>query len=331
MNTMAKNNPWYDASKPHHTPLGFRNPEPGTRTPDAFKKWRQERKKQGFPRPPQGGYSEFIQRWWQPADFGGAEDAIWWLGHACLVLRVSGRYLLIDPALGRRASPLPFIGPKRKTPLAVSINDLPPIDAVIYSHNHYDHLDRGTLRRLLKRFPDLRVMAPLGMGEWLENRGVRVVSQCDWWESIDFHDIRLHCVPARHWSMRNFKDRNRSLWCGWVVTNKSWRFYFSGDSGYTPRLAEIGQRLGPIDVAALPIGAYAPEWFMGESHMSPASAVKVYQELHCPRVIPIHWGVFELADESLDEPPLELAQALLTAGIAEHRFVPLKIGAKLAV
>ncbi len=328
---MAKNNPWYDASKPHHTPLGFRNLEPGIRTPDAFKKWRRERKEQGFPRPPQGGYAQFIQDWWQPADFSGSEDAIWWLGHACLLIRVSGRYLLLDPALGERASPIPFIGPKRKTPLPVGIDELPPIDAVIYSHNHYDHLDRSTLRRILKRFPDLQVMAPLGMGEWLEKRGVKTVSQCDWWESITFHDLRLHCVPARHWSMRTFKDRNRSLWCGWVVESQRWRFYFSGDSGYTSGLAEIGQRLGPFDLAALPIGAYAPEWFMGESHMSPASAVKFYQELNCPRVIPIHWGVYELADESLDEPPRELAQALLNAGIADHRFIPLKIGAKIDI
>ena len=328
---MPKHNPWYDAAKPHHTPFGFRNLEPSERQADSYKRWQRERKENGFPKPPQGGYPAFIQNWWQPADFSGTGDAVWWLGHACLVIRVAGKYLLIDPALGQRASPLPFIGPKRKTPLPVSIADLPAIDAILYSHNHYDHLDKGTLRQLLKRSPDVQVMAPLGMGEWLKKRGVRSVSQCDWWDSLEFEGIRLHCVPARHWSMRTLKDRNRSLWCGWVVETNNWRFYFSGDSGYTPALAEIGRRLGPFDIAALPIGAYAPEWFMGESHMSPAGAVKVYQQLNCPRVIPIHWGVFELADESLDEPPLELQQALLNAGILDHHFSPLKIGGKMEI
>ncbi|WP_413732856.1 MBL fold metallo-hydrolase [Sodalis sp. RH20] len=328
---MTKKNPWYDAAKPHHTPEGFRNIEPGTRTPGAYRKWQDERKKQGLPKPPRDGYPGFIARWWQPADFSGKEDAVWWLGHACLMVRAAGRYLLIDPALGNRASPLPFIGPRRRTPAPVDIAGLPPIEMILYSHNHYDHLDKGTLKKLLKRFPAIQVMAPLGMGDWLRKRGVRTVKQCDWWDSVDSHGIRLHSVPARHWSQRTLKDHNRSLWCGWVVETKDWRFYFSGDSGYSPGLAEIGARLGPFSVAALPIGAYAPEWFMGESHMSPAGAVDVYQQLHCPRVIPIHWGVFELADEALDEPPLELEQALLNAGIKDPHFRALKIGGKIAL
>ncbi|TKI08204.1 MBL fold metallo-hydrolase [Martelella alba] len=328
---MPKRNPWYDAAKPHHTPSGFRNLEPSIRNADAFKRWRRERKESGFPRAPQGGYDAFVERWWQRADFSGAEDAIWWLGHACLVMRIAGKYVLIDPALGPRASPLPFVGPKRKTPLAADIADLPDIDLIVYSHNHYDHLDRSSLRRLLRRFPTVQVVTPLGMGDWLKKHGVRAVEECDWWDSLDFAGIRLHCVPARHWSMRSLRDRNRSLWSGWVVDAGDWRFYFSGDSGYTDELTEIGRRLGPFDIAALPIGAYAPEWFMGESHMSPTSAVKFYQQLQCPRVIPIHWGVFELADEALDEPPLELQQALDKAGIAEHQFTPLKIGSKIKI
>ncbi len=328
---MTKKNPWYDASKLHHTPDGFRNVEPSERSVGDYKKWQDERKRLGLPKPPQAGYPAFIERWWEPADFSGTGDTIWWLGHACLLIRVAGRYILIDPALGTRASPLPFLGPKRKTPSPVSIADLPPISGVIYSHNHYDHLDKGTLKRLLKRFPAMQAMAPLGMGHWLKKNGVRSVTECDWWESLDFRGIRVHCVPARHWSMRSFKDRNRSLWCGWVVETKAWRFYFSGDSGYSAGLAEIGKRLGPFDVAALPIGAYAPEWFMGESHMNPVEAVKLYQQLNCPKVIPIHWGVFELADEALDEPPLELQQALSAAGIGEHHFHPIKIGGKITL
>lgn len=328
---MSKPNRWYDSTKSHHTPTGFTNPDISQRDPGALKRWREERKAQGLPRPPGEGYEAFVRQWWQKADFSGDEDAVWWLGHACLLLRVGGQHILCDPALGKRASPLPFAGPLRKTPLAATIAELPNIDWVLYSHNHYDHLDRGTLRRLLKRFPALRVAAPLGMGAWLRRHGVKHVAECDWWDALTAPAFALHCTPARHWSMRSLWDRNRSLWCGWVVSTSRWRFFFSGDSGYTPRLAEIGQRLGPFDAAALPIGAYAPEWFMAGSHMSPTEAVRFYQELHQPRVIPIHWGVFELADESLDEPPRELLRAQREAGVNNADFAALKIGGKITL
>lgn len=328
---MSKKNPWFDASKSHHTEQGFQNPEPGERQPGDLKIWLRQRKQQGLPKPPRAGYQQFIKQWWQPADFSGQHDAIWWFGHACLLIRVKGRYLLLDPALSKRASPLPFAGPARKTPVPVAPDQLPPIDAVIYSHNHYDHLDRASLRRLLKRNPQLQAVAPLGMGRWLRARGVKKVTECDWWQCHSLPDIKLHCTPARHWSKRTLWDRNRSLWCGWVIESDTWRVYFSGDSGYSPSLAEIGKRLGPFDIAALPIGAYDPEWFMAESHMSPEKAVILYQQLGAPPVIPIHWGVFELADESLEQPPQELARAKQAAGVDDPHFMPLKIGARVAL
>ncbi|TCV99995.1 MBL fold metallo-hydrolase [Biostraticola tofi] len=326
---MAIKNPWFDPLKPHHTPDGFRNTEPTTHRPDAYKQWQKQRKAEGLPRPPEGGYRRFIQRWWQPADLAGSEDAIWWLGHACILVRAQGRYLLVDPALAQRASPLSFIGPARKTPSPINLDSLPSLDAIIYSHNHYDHLDKRSLKQLLRRFPQVPVIAPLGMSRSLIRMGARDIKQCDWWDSLAIAGMRLHAVPARHWSMRSLWDRNQSLWCGWVLETAAWRFYFSGDSGYSPTLTEIGQRLGPFDIAALPIGAYAPEWFMGDSHMSPASAVTLFTELGSPRVIPIHWGVFELADESLDEPPRELKRALQQAGIDNNKFSPLKIGERI--
>ncbi|HFK7186280.1 TPA: MBL fold metallo-hydrolase [Serratia odorifera] len=327
---MNKNtNRYYDASKAHHTPQGFRNPEPSQRQEGDLRRWQDERKKRGLPKPPSDGYQQFTANWWQQADLGGEQDCIWWLGHASILLRLDGRYVLIDPVLSPRASPLSFYGPKRRTPPPLTVRQLPAVDVVLISHNHYDHLDRRTVRQLARRFPQATFIVPLGLKNWFRRYRFARVEELDWWDSLSVGEMTFHATPARHWSMRSLWDRNRSLWCGWVIYHPSLRFYFSGDSGYSERLAEIGDRLGPFDVAALPIGAYAPRWFMQEQHMDPQQSVKLYQQLKQPRVIPIHWGVFELADESLDDPPQQLALALSQAGIRQHQFEPLKIGQRI--
>ncbi len=323
---MAVKNRYYDPSKAHHTPEGFTNPEPHHRGEGDFKRWQRERKAQQLPKPPRMGYQRFIAEWWQKADFNGSDDRLWFLGHACLLLRIAGKTVLTDPALSERASPLKFYGPKRKTPVAANVADLPPIDYVVLSHNHYDHLDKTTIKKLLRRFPQLKFIVPLGMKTWLVRQGARFVEELDWWQEHTAGDLTFHAVPARHWSMRTPWDRNRSLWCGWVVTNPALRFYFSGDSGYSRQFKEIGQRLGPFDLAAIPIGAYAPRWFMSAQHMDPQQAVMVFSELKCRKAVPIHWGVFELADESLDEPLHELALAKEAHADVAPRFLPLKIG-----
>ena len=326
---MSGKNPYYDPSISHHTPDGFTNVEPHNRQQGDFKRWQQERKAQRLPLPPEKGYDHFIENWWQTADFSGTDDRLWFLGHACLLLRVAGCYILMDPALSERASPLRFYGPKRKTPVAAPVDQLPPIDVVIFSHNHYDHLDNVTVRKLLRRFPQVQFMVPLGMKRWLEKRGAHFVEELDWWEERQFGELTLSAVPARHWSMRTPWDRNQSLWCGWVVSHPSLRFYFSGDSGYSNQFEKIGQRLGPFDLAAIPIGAYAPRWFMSAQHMDPQQAVDVFSELRCHKAVPIHWGVFELADESLDQPLKELAQAISESVSPDIKFSPLKIGASI--
>ncbi|ALV92046.1 MULTISPECIES: MBL fold metallo-hydrolase [Pantoea] len=323
---MAWQNPWYDASLAHHTPEGFRNPEEELRQPGDLQRWRRERKADNLPRPPQAGYPAFIDRWCQTTDLSGDDDRIWWLGHAALLLRLNQRYILIDPALSSRASPLPFAGPQRKTPAPLSIAQLPHLDFVLISHNHYDHLDRPTIKRIARHFPAAQFLVPLGMGEWCRKRGVRNISEFDWWQSRDVAGLTFTAVPARHWSMRTFWDRNRSLWCGWVMHNQNLNFWFSGDSGYSDNLLEIGKRLGPFNLAALPIGAYAPKWFMRGQHMDPDQAVALWQAIGRPLTLPIHWGVFELADDPLDEPPVVLAQAMDAAGEDKRRFAPWRIG-----
>lgn len=330
-NGLKITNKYYDASKAHHTPQGFCNPEPSLHQAGDLKRWQDERKKLGLPKPPQAGYEQFIANWWQAADLSGEQDRVWWLGHASLLLRLGGRHVLIDPVLSPRASPVSFYGPHRKTPPPLTVKQLPVVDVVLISHNHYDHLDRQTIRELTKRFRNATFVVPLGLKRWFSHYPAKRVVELDWWESLTLDEMTVYATPARHWSMRTPWDRNRSLWCGWVIHHPALRFYFSGDSGYSERLVDIGTRLGPFDIAALPIGAYAPRWFMQEQHMDPQQSVRLYQQLNEPRVIPIHWGVFELADESLDEPPAQLSLALREAGVEQHRFYPLKIGEHLDV
>jgi len=323
---MAWKNRWYDSSKAHHTPEGFRNPEPDERQPGDLQRWRRERKAQGLPPPPQQGYAGFTAQWWQPADLSGRDDRIWWLGHAALLLRIRQRYILIDPALSPRASPLRFAGPLRRTPAPLNIRDLPRLDLVLVSHNHYDHLDTPTVKQIIRRFPQVSFVVPLGLAAWFSRQGARKVKQLDWWQSLQIDDLCIDAVPARHWSMRTPRDRNRSLWCGWVIRSAGLRFWFSGDSGYSDNLLEIATRLGPFNLAALPIGAWAPKWFMASQHMDPDQAVALWRAAGRPLTVPIHWGVFELADESLDVPPAELKRALQRAGEKETRFTAWRIG-----
>lgn len=327
---MPWKNPFYNPKLAHHRADGFCNPDGLLHQPTDLRRWRAERKAQKLPRPPQNGYAAFVQRWWQHADFNQPpSDGAWWLGHASLLLQINRQFLLTDPVFSRRASPVSFLGPARKTPLPCPPDELPDLAAVLISHNHYDHLDRATVRYLHKRFPDLLFLVPLGLKSWFQRLGIQHVTELDWWQQINWQGLTLHCVPARHWSMRNLWDRNRSLWCGWLVESDSVRFWFSGDTGYTPELLQIPQRIGTITTAALPIGAYQPRWFMALHHMDPQNAVRLWQQLGRPQAIPIHWGVFELADESLDMPVYELQTALQQQGENTQDFAPLMIGGYL--
>lgn len=325
---MVWQNPWYDPSKAHHTPEGFRDPDEELRPNTALHHWRKERKAAGLPFPPVGGYVHFITEWWQRADLTGEDDAVWWLGHACLLLRLAGKYILIDPALSKRASPVSFLGPQRKTPVALEIAELPWLNCVLISHNHYDHLDRRSIKQILRRFPQVEFVVPLGLEPWFRKLGATRITQLDWWESQQIEGMAVFAVPARHWSKRTLFNRNRSLWCGWVIKTPCLSFWFTGDSGYTENLLEIPRLLGPFNLAALPVGAYAPKWFMQPKHMDPEQAVSLHLALGRPESIPIHWGVFELGDESLDEPPIVLSEAMQVAGLDENRFHAWRIGAK---
>ena len=252
---------------------------------------------------------------------GTDQTAITWIGHATLLFERDGKTILTDPMFSDRASPLAFSGPKRVAPPARSLEALPPIDVVLISHAHYDHLDMQSLRQLAELQPHIKVLAPLGVGRYASDAGFANVTELDWWQDATVDDVTVTATPARHWASRSPFDRNRTLWAGFMMRfSDGFQFYFIGDTGYSEDFANVRERLGPADLAAIPIGAYAPRDFMKASHCNPEEAVQIFQDLSAERAVAIHWGTFKLTLEPLDEPPILLDAALRQARIDDGRF-----------
>ncbi|MEN9560155.1 MAG: hypothetical protein RLZZ502_1366 [Pseudomonadota bacterium] len=247
-----------------------------------------------------------------------------WIGHATVLLRVGQVNVLTDPILSARASPITFAGPKRFMPPAMTKETLPHIDVVVISHNHYDHLDLATVKDLSAQ-PGGSPLFLVGMGlaQWFQAQGISHVRELNWWQSHEHQGKRYTFTPVQHWSKRTLFDAHETLWGAWVVEDlsQSKRFYFAGDTGYSADFAETGRRFaGGFDLAAIPIGAYAPRWFMQPQHVDPAEALRIAQDLGARRAIAIHWGTFVLTDEPVEEPPKLLAQALAAARLASDYF-----------
>lgn len=226
-----------------------------------------------------------------------------WVGHATVLVEMDGVRFLTDPMWSKRASPLPWLGPARRVEPGIAFEDLPTIDFVLISHNHFDHLDLPTLKRLAQRDPETRFVVPLGNGKLLRDRGISQVIELDWMQHVDLGGVEIHCLPSQHWSKRSLNDDNKALWSSWAVIGDERRFYFAGDTGYFGGFAEIGEALGPFDLAAVPIGAYEPTEMMRFSHMDPEQAFQAAVDLQARNALAIHFGTFDLADEPLDEPP----------------------------
>lgn len=321
----------FDAGKAHHTPEGFRNTYTPFTPGEGFWRWRWARLTDGRADPtPPGGWASVLLQVRTDAAFLKANRRVptmTWLGHATVLVQVAGINIITDPVLSERASPVTWAGPHRHVPAPLAPADLPPIDVVFISHNHYDHLDRPTVLDIKARFPEATFLVPLGLADWFRAEGITRVVELDWWDRHAAHGLRFTFVPAQHWSRRGLTDTNRSLWGGLVIeapadASRPWRFLYTGDTGYSRDFADIAARFpGGFDWAAIPIGAYEPRWFMRRQHVNPDEAVQIALDVGARRALGVHWGTFSLTDEPLDEPPKALARALAARGISADHFV----------
>jgi len=297
---MPRTHPW--ATQSHHVDGGYANPEAPARDASAvdMAQWlvgHAIREKRNLP--------PAVHR---TNGIGGRPDGlrITWLGHATTLIQTSGWTALTDPHFGPRASPLSFAGPRRLIDLPLSLDALPPVDVVCLSHDHYDHLDHGTVTHLEERFSPTFV-APLGCAQRLQDWGLRSVIAFDWGEYEDLPPgLRVHCTPAIHFSGRSLFDRDTTLWCSWWIETDGASMYFGGDTAYGAHFSALRERLGVPDVALLPIGAYEPRSIMRPVHVNPEEAVAAAQDLGSPPIVPIHWGTFDLADEPVQAPAQEV-------------------------
>ena len=232
-----------------------------------------------------------------------------WIGHATLLVQMEGVNFLTDPIWSQTPSPVPPIGPSRWVDPGMALEDLPTIDFVVISHNHFDHLDLPTLRKLAARNSDTVFFVPLGNADLLIKKGISQVQELDWGETANYKNTEIHCLPTQHWSKRKLSDTRKSLWASWAVIGTEKRFYFAGDTGYFAGFKQIGAKLGPFDLAAVPIGAYEPHAMMAETHMNPEEAVQAALDVQANTAVAIHFGTFDLSDEPLAEPPLRFKAA----------------------
>jgi len=265
-----------------------------------------------------------------PARLDGEATRVSFVGHATFLIQGGGLNVLTDPVWSHRASPFSIIGPQRRNLPGIAFDDLPRIDFVLLSHCHYDHMDMATLRQLWDRDQPL-IVTPLGNATIIRAKHPTIaVTEADWGQRIPLNGrASAAIVPAHHWSARGLGDRNRALWCGFVIEGLGHsRIYFAGDTGFDEGrpFENLAARHGPLDLALLPIGAYEPRWFMAPQHMNPEDAVQALQLLGARQALGYHWGTFRLTDEGVEQPAQDLTAALATAGIEPDRFLPLYPG-----
>jgi N-acyl-phosphatidylethanolamine-hydrolysing phospholipase D len=335
-------NPYYDPAKPHHRRQGFQNNyiEFEPKSLAQVLRWRLDAHKAGLPRPPASPTPTVIPDVVALHKYASDPRApsVTWVGHATALVQMGGLSVLTDPMFSNRASPVAFAGPRRHQPPGLGLNDLPHIDLVLVSHNHYDHLDEASAVALQNQRggPPLFVV-PLGLKPWLASRGIANAIELDWWDNhrMPQADVEVVLVPAQHWSSRSLGDQLATLWGGFAVFSPDCHMFFAGDTGYSRDFTDIATRFagrqspelgGGFDLALLPIGAYEPRWFMTEQHVNVKESLQIHRDLGAKRSLGIHWGTFQLTDESLDAPPAELAVQRERLGLAEDDFFVLALG-----
>jgi N-acyl-phosphatidylethanolamine-hydrolysing phospholipase D len=337
----------YNPAKKHHRPDGFQNnyTEATDKTRLELLRWQWQRWRAGLPKPPQQPTPvvapdlKFVS-----ANSGSAQEpAITWIGHATMLVQMGGLNILTDPHFSQRASPFSWAGPKRYQPPGIALKDLPRIDLVLISHNHYDHLDVASVRALNAQAGEPPLfLVPLGVKKWMAGEGITNVQQMDWWDSLPVKsgrgEVEVHFTPVQHWSARGLSDRRATLWGGFALFAKDFHFYFSGDTGYSKDFIDTRERFAPrqtaqlgggFDMALIALGAYEPRWFMKEQHVNPEEALQIHLDLQAKRSIGIHWGTFDLTDESLDQPPKDLVAARAAKNLPQQAFDVMPIGQTL--
>ena len=252
--------------------------------------------------------------------------AVTFVNHATTLLQINGHNILTDPVWSRRVSPLSFAGPKRVREPGISLEQLPKIDVVVVSHNHYDHLDTATLKWLIDKFQPL-IVVPLGNEEQIKGLGAERVVELDWWQSTKYDEtLEIMLTPTQHFSGRGLLDRFKTLWGSYMLKTEGVQIYFGGDAGYSAHYREIQQRLGAPDLALIPIGAYEPRWFMKPVHLNPEESVQAHLDLGARKSIGIHFGTFQLTDEKIDQPVIDLEKSKKDKGLKDDEFVVLPEG-----
>ena len=323
-----------DSLPSHHRPGGgFRNPWVADAVPGfgSLLKWMLvHRTTRPRPKDPDASIFARVHPTFVSPRAPASKLTVTWVGHSSLLIQLDGVNVLTDPIWSERASPAQFAGPRRWVAPGIAFDDLPPLDVVLQSHNHYDHLDAATVGRLTRAHPQAVWVLPLGLASFVERRGGSQVMELDWWQERTIASLRIAATPALHFSSRSIGDRGDTLWCGFALAG-SHRVFFAGDTGFHPEFGTIGERYGPFDVALMPIGAYEPRWFMRYLHMNPEEAVEAFRALKAGVMVPIHWGTFKLTDEAMDEPPVRARAAWTAAGLAPGGYRQLAHGETLVL
>ncbi len=268
-----------------------------------------------------------------PERVTGQELLCTWIGHATVLIQVAGMNIITDPFFSKRASPVQWIGPRRVRPPGIALANLPQIDLVLLSHNHYDHMDLQALRQIASRWSP-RIVTPLGNGAIIRNSGSKSdITEIDWWQSLEVSQLTITATPAFHWSKRNFHDRNHALWGAFAIATNAGLIYFGADTGYGDgsTFRDIRQRFGRPRLSLLPIGAYEPRWFMKQEHMNPDDAARAHLDLASATSIAIHHSTVRLTDEAFDAPAKAHVRALQDHGIPREQFRLIDAGETLSV
>ena len=261
---------------------------------------------------------------WKNLNLEEDDDYVIWIGHSTFLIKKDGTTILTDPVFSDRASPFKNIGPKRLIPPAIPLNEIPNIDFVTVSHNHYDHLDIKSLIKISKKHPKAIFLVPAGDLKLLKRKRIKNAYEFKWWQSFKTSNFEFTFTPVQHWSKRSLFDRNKSLWGGWYIKHKEYSLYHAGDTGYSNDFKDTKIKLGSPKYAFIPIGAYDPEWFMAESHVNPEDAVQIMLDLEAEKAFGMHWGTFSLTDEDTIEPRERLKNAVKENNSID--FITLKPG-----